>query len=310
MRRFEPQCVRTTRHWVSHRTSGSFLSSRLGESKTFNVWCSTARPVLAAFVPFQAVAVAVQNAHTLRELEFGLQGEIFLRDPTGLIALANALREHPSLQEFNWYDFCSYVQLEAVQIATFDPVLQALQRCTHLQPVDSMAKYASCDAMKNLLQLQSATELNLVLETEQWLAVADEIRQGRCNIRVLHLSLLEGTVSDATEAVQKIANAIRFDRNLERLTLKMQNGFTDAAGVALAEALSSTQLCAECACSTASCLITISPIKQHWVPSPTRHLVPCCASIPVSICSFLCSTLLLVMKGTLSMSTRCSLSSN
>jgi hypothetical protein len=100
-----------------------------------------------------------------------------------------------------------------------------------------MARYASADAMKNLLQLQSATELNLVLQTEQWLAVADEIRQGRCNIRVLNLTMIEGTTSEDTDAVQKIANAIRFDSKLERLTLKMENGFTDEAGVALAEAL-------------------------------------------------------------------------
>jgi hypothetical protein len=40
--------------------------------------------------------------------------------------------------------------------------------------------------MNNLLQLQSATELYSVLETDQ---VADEIRQGRCNVRRLTLEI-------------------------------------------------------------------------------------------------------------------------
>jgi hypothetical protein len=189
------------------------------------------------FRPFQAVAEAVSSAHSVCKLEFGLAGEVFFRDSSGLIALANSLREHPALQEFTWFDFRSNVQLETVQIAAFDPVLLALPACLHLRTVAIMARHASCDATKNLLQLQSATELTLVLYIEQWLAVADEIRQGRCNIRVLHLTMIEGTISDASDAVQKIANAIRFDSKLERLTLKMENGFTDEAGVALAEAL-------------------------------------------------------------------------
>jgi hypothetical protein len=100
-----------------------------------------------------------------------------------------------------------------------------------------MPTYASADAMKNLLQLQSATKLNLVLEIEQWLAVADDIQQGCCNVRVLHLTMLECPISEATEAMRKIANAIRFDSNLDYLKIEMENGFTDEAGVALAEAL-------------------------------------------------------------------------
>jgi hypothetical protein len=213
------------------------LVKRLGsikgiQSLTFNVTPGSSR-----FRPFQAVAEAVSNAHSLQKLDFGLQEEICFSDPSGLIALANSLREHPALQEFNWFDFCSYDQLEAAQIATFDPVLRALSTCTHLRMVYIIAAYASADAIKNLLHLQSATELHLILETEQWLAVADEIQQGRCNVRVLHLTMLECPMSEATEAVQKIANAIRFDSNLDYLKLKMENGFTDEAGVALAEAL-------------------------------------------------------------------------
>jgi hypothetical protein len=53
-----------------------------------------------------------------------------------------------------------------------------------------MAECASADAIRNLLQLHSAAELHLLLKTEQWLAVADGIRCGRCNVRSLTLTLL------------------------------------------------------------------------------------------------------------------------
>jgi hypothetical protein len=75
------------------------------------------------------------------------------------------------------------------------------------------------------------------METEHWLAVADEIRQDLCRVRRLVLLTCQVTRSVATEAVKAIASAIREDHNLEHLTLQMENGFTDEAGVALAEAL-------------------------------------------------------------------------
>jgi hypothetical protein len=66
------------------------------------------------FHPFQAVADAVNNAQSLRNLEIYIESETFPGDPSGLIALANSLREHPALQEFTWFDSCSNVQLETV----------------------------------------------------------------------------------------------------------------------------------------------------------------------------------------------------
>jgi hypothetical protein len=187
---------------------------------------------------FQAIAEAVNSAPSLCKLTITLEVGTFPRDPSGMIALANALREHTALQEFGW--FCWNVQ-EAVQSAAPDPVLLALPACPQLRVVTIMTKCASADAVKNLLQLQSATELHLVLKTDQWLAVADEIGQGRCNVRRLTLSLLRGIVSEATEAVEAVASAIRLDSNLdsnlENLVLRMENGFTDEACVELAEAL-------------------------------------------------------------------------
>jgi hypothetical protein len=43
--------------------------------------------------------------------------------------------------------------------------------------------------------------------------------------------------SKVTEAVKAVASAIHEDRHLESLTLRTENGFTDEAGMALAEAL-------------------------------------------------------------------------
>jgi hypothetical protein len=69
------------------------------------------------------------------------------------------------------------------------------------------------------------------------LALAAEIQHGRNDIEVLILAILEGTRSEATKAVKAIASAIRRDHIMKRLDLEVQNGFTDEAGMALAEAL-------------------------------------------------------------------------
>jgi hypothetical protein len=93
------------------------------------------------------------------------------------------------------------------------------------------------EAVKNLLQLHSAVDLRLVLETDKWLAVTDGIRRGLCNVRKLNLAMLQAARCKATEAAKAIARAIRLDSNLDHLLLRMENGFTDEPGVALAEAL-------------------------------------------------------------------------
>jgi hypothetical protein len=189
------------------------------------------------FHPFRAVADAVNNAQSLCKLVIGTGSETFPRDPSGLIALANALREHTALREFTCLDKSSREEA-APRDVTLDPVLRALPACPHLQKVFIMTTCASADAMKHLLQLQYTTVLHLAVEKEYWLAVADEIRRGRCNIQRLGLVMLQGAPFLATtEAVQALAIAIQMDRNLEHLYLKIEDGFTDEAGVALAEAL-------------------------------------------------------------------------
>jgi hypothetical protein len=48
---------------------------------------------------------------------------------------------------------------------------------------------------------------------------------------------MQSSSSEATEAVKAVASAIREDSYLESLKLQMEDGFTDEAGVALAEAV-------------------------------------------------------------------------
>jgi hypothetical protein len=190
------------------------------------------------FHPLQAIADAVRNARSLVDLNIAVGS--FPREQSGMIALASAIQEHTTLLHFTWLDiFCS--QLDSAQITTFDLLLRVLPACTHLREVLIMTIYASSDAVKNLLQIQAATELHLVLATDQWLAIADEIRQGRCNVQ--RLTLTDFSMSDSettwvrTKAVKAVARAIQLDCNLDHLTLRMDYGLTDEAGMALAEAL-------------------------------------------------------------------------
>jgi hypothetical protein len=79
----------------------------------------------------------------------------------------------------------------------------------------------------------------LAFRTGKGAVVADEMRRGRCNVQRLTLGFvaLEMEISEATEAVKALASAIRLDEKLEHLTLEVDIGFTDEAGLALAEAL-------------------------------------------------------------------------
>jgi hypothetical protein len=157
---------------------------------------------------------------------FFLGGKTFPIDPLGVITLANALRERTTLEEFTWVDLCSRLEAAPPHLSP-DLVLLALP--AHLQQVTIMTKCASDNAMKNLLQLGQTTGLRLVMERDQWLAMADEIRRGRCNVQKLTLCMCRAATSDATEAFKAIASAIREDSSLEEIVLRMDNGFTNSS---------------------------------------------------------------------------------
>jgi hypothetical protein len=186
-----------------------------------------------AFQPFQAVADAVNDARSLREVRVLLGSENFPEDSSGLTAFADAVREHTVLQKFKWFDLINRLE------PSFDLLLRALPTCPHLRKVSITTICASTDAIKTLLQLPNTTKLTLNLTIkEHQLAVADEIGQGHCNIKHLSLLMFQKPSSETTEAIKAIASAIRLNRNLESLVLhQVNNDLTDEAGVAFAEAL-------------------------------------------------------------------------
>jgi hypothetical protein len=155
------------------------------------VWCISGS---RDFPNFQVVADAVKNAQSLRKLYILRGGESFPRDPSGMIALSNALREHTTLQAFTWVDWCFEGEEQAE--AHPNPVLRALPACPHLRKVTIISKCASADDLKNLLRVRSVIDLCLILETmEQWLAVVGEVRLGRCLIKNLNLGMLQSLSS-------------------------------------------------------------------------------------------------------------------
>jgi hypothetical protein len=207
---------------------------RIKGIEILTLWC---RPGSRNFCTFQASADAVRNAQSLYKLSICIARYTFPRDTLGLTTLADALREHTALREFTWYDSVSRLESAPVDLS-LDPVLRALPACRHLRTVIITTTSASADAVKTLLQLPKDTHLLLTTYQDHWLAVADGIRQGQCNIKTLYLSLLPPNTSpQATQAVKAIASAIRLDRTLEDLTLYMRNDFNDEMGVVLAEAL-------------------------------------------------------------------------
>jgi hypothetical protein len=138
------------------------------------------------FHPFQAIADAVNSAHSLRTLHIRTWGDIGFRDPAGI---ANALREHSFLNNFDWLDFGCLMAAHQGTMG-MDPVLRALPACTNLLKVSIITRSASADGFLYLLQLRSGKILHLTIDDpDHWMAVADEIQQGRCRVRGLVLSM-------------------------------------------------------------------------------------------------------------------------
>ena len=113
------------------------------------------------FNPYQAVAEAVNSAHSLHMLEVCLLGEAFPIAPPGLIALASSLKEHTALQKFTWSDL-GYRMRTAPPQFSLDLVLLELPGCPRLLEVFINTQYASASAMKTLLLVFSIKHRTLV----------------------------------------------------------------------------------------------------------------------------------------------------
>jgi hypothetical protein len=99
-------------------------------------------------------------------------------EPSGLIALANALQQHTALQEFKWFDgVLGGRQHRGPFRRYFTPGFASVSPPSSSYHRDQAR---SADALKNHY---SCGRLHLSLKTtDHWSAVTDEIRQGRCNV--------------------------------------------------------------------------------------------------------------------------------
>jgi hypothetical protein len=207
-----------------------------------------------------------------------------------------------------WAEFGSGPEA-ALQVTARDPLLRVLPACPHLRCVTILTKYASTDAMRYLLQLKPTTELRFLVELDQWLAVADEIRRGRCNVERLTLTILQVTRSEATEAVKAVASAIQIDRNLEFLYLQLQDGFTDEVGVALAEALTTNKTLRMLRLSAETVLAIRDEDNKTALGPQSYEAFSAMHRFNTYVAAlFLISTLRMRMKGLSSLSIRCFLS--
>jgi hypothetical protein len=201
--------------------------------------------------PVQAVADAVGSARLLRKLVIG-EGVILFGSRAGFVALCHNIGSCClELEQVEWQGkFRSTWENRENRDANncLDPLLQALAVCPRLQRVrvwTDAVNYVTPQAVRELLVRSpdgaagspspgGAVLECLDLKTTEWEAVAEQIGQDSCRpIKTLQLSTLRCPGSGALS----LARAVGQNRHLQSLTLRVGTGFTDAVGVALAQAL-------------------------------------------------------------------------
>jgi hypothetical protein len=116
-----------------------------------------------------------------------------------------------------------------------DPLFRALAVCPRLRSVQiwtDTVNYVTPQAVRELLVRAPVLQC-LDLKTTEWEAVAEQIGQDSCHIETLKLSTLRCPGSGAGS----LARVVGQNRHLLSLTLRVGTGFTDALGIALAQAL-------------------------------------------------------------------------
>jgi hypothetical protein len=187
--------------------------------------------------PVQAVADSVGSARKLRKLQIG-EGVILFGSRAGFLALCrNIGTSCLDLEQVEWQGkFRSTWEIRANRDTNcLDPLLDALSICPRLQKVGvwtDAVNYVTPQAVRELL-VRSPVLKCLDLKTTEWEAVAEQIGQDSCRIKTLKLSTLRCPGSGA----EALARAVGHNRHLQSLTLRVGTGFTDAVGVALAQAL-------------------------------------------------------------------------
>jgi hypothetical protein len=188
--------------------------------------------------PVQAVADAVGSARLLGTFQIG-EGVILFGSRTGFEALCHNLGSCCSdLEQVQWQGkFRSTWEIRENRDTNncLDPLFRALAVCPRLRSVQiwtDAVNYVTPQAVRELLVCAPALQC-LDLKTTEWETVAEIIGKESCHIQTLKVSTLRCPGSGAVA----LARAVGQNRHLQSLTLRVGTGFTDALGVALAEAL-------------------------------------------------------------------------
>jgi hypothetical protein len=220
--------------------------------------------VCHSVVPVMAICHAVSTSRSLRKLFFGHDNML-----TGNIAELRALAtrssssgaprtdidtnpentgnndhylQHSVLEELIWLGGANDAHAHDASnpqqepIVAFDALLQALIPCPKLRTAKIGTERIPEDTLRLLLRAPTFTSLHMLATMDEWLVVANELQQNTACLKELVLSS-HFTKSDTNKAIGALATAIQQDEHLVRLRLEMCNGYTDDAGVALAEAM-------------------------------------------------------------------------
>jgi hypothetical protein len=185
-------------------------------------------------VPALALADAISTSRSLRKLFFGHENTL-VGDPADLEELVTASESfrHSTLEELVWMGGADRDESEQ-HVVSFDAWLQALIPCPHLRTAKIFSERVPENSLRDLIRC--VTNLHLLATLDEWLVVVDEIRNHNTGLQELVLSShLSSTDTDT--AIVGLAQAVKHDQHLQRLRLEMCNGYTDKAGVALAEAV-------------------------------------------------------------------------
>ena len=188
--------------------------------------------------PVQAVADAVGSARLLRTFQIG-EGVILFGSKTGFETLCyNISSCCLDLEQVEWQGkFRSTWEIRENRDTNncLDPLFRALALCSRLRSVQiwtDAVNYVTPQAVRELL-LRAPVLQYLDLKTTEWEVVAEMFGQESCCIQTLKLSTLRCPGSGG----EALARAVGQNRHLQSLTLRVGTGFTDALGVALAQAL-------------------------------------------------------------------------
>jgi hypothetical protein len=195
--------------------------------------------------PAQAVANAVGGARLLRTLQIG-EGVIIFGSRAGFVDLCHNIGSCClELEEVDWQGkFRSTWDNRENPAANncLDPLFRALALCPRLKRIrvwTDAVNYVTPQAVRELLvRSPDDSPCNVLecldLKTTEWEAIAEQLGKDSCRIiKTLKLSTLRCPGSSAVA----LARAVGQNHHLESLTLQLGTGFTDAIGVALAQAL-------------------------------------------------------------------------